>query len=155
MQMYHLSTEHRTLSDPSTLADNIAWHLREYQIYGRVAIVAKHPDTFLVSLKNAWNDLKEETRYHYEHTKDPSLRSKLINQLNFMPECTFTSKPPIEESFEKVQIATVEQFLSWAPQCQTMFITSPIERAQLYKVTSWMPKYGLLVIYRLPNERKK
>lgn len=71
-----------------------------------------------------------------------------------MPECSFTDRPPIEDSFEKVQVATIEQFIEWPPQCQTMFVTCPVETSQLYRATGWMPGYGLVIIYQLAKEGK-
>jgi len=154
-QMYRLSEEYRFLKDPSSLGDNIARHIREYQVYGRVAVVSAKPDQFLITLKKAWNDLKQETRGELAQTKDVNRKSRLINQLTYMPECTFTSKPPIEESFEKVQVATMEQFVEWPTQCHTMFVTYPVTKTQLYMATSWMPPYGLVIIYELSKGSNK
>lgn len=145
--MYNLSTEHRILKDKSTMAINIARHIQEYQVYGRAAIVSDKPSELLSEIKAAWHDLEQETREEIELTPNQEHRTRLINLLAYMPECSFTDRPPIEDTFEKVQIATIEQFIEWPPQCQTVFVTYPVETAQLYQATSWMPRYGLVVMY--------
>ena len=145
--MYRINIEHRHLKDRLTMPDNITHHIRDYQVYGRMAVVAQRPDELLGEIKKSWNALKRETRREIDQTKDASRKAKLINELAYMPQCTFTSAPPIEESYEKVQVATVEQFLEWAPGCQTIFVTYPVTKEQLHQITAWMPPYGLVVIY--------
>mgnify|MGYP007027866190 FL=1 len=129
------------------MADNITRHIRDYQVYGRMAVVAQSPDDLLGEIKKSWNALKRETRREIDQTTNANRKARLINELAYMPQCTFTSAPPIEESYEKVQVATVEQFLEWPPQCQVVFVTYPVSNAQLHQVTAWMPPYGLVVIY--------
>ena len=152
--MYRLSVEHRVLKDPSMQADNIARHIRDYQVYGRMAVVARDPDALLGEIKKSWAALKRETRREIEQTTDIERKTRLINMLSYMSNCTFTSVPPIEESFEKVQVATMEQFLEWPPQCYTMFVTYPVETRDLRMATSWMPPYGLVIIYEKAKAEK-
>lgn len=152
--MYNLNIEHRILKDRSTMPDNIARHIQEYQVYGRVAVVSDKPHELLAEIKEAWSDLEQETREEIEHTTSQKRKTRLINLLAYMPECSFTDRPPIEDSFEKVQIATIEQFIDWPPQCQTMFVTCPVETSQLYRATAWMPGYGLVIIYQLSKEQE-
>lgn len=145
--MYNLSTERRILKDKSTMADNITRHIQEYQVYGRIAVVSDRPKALLKEIEAAWHDLEQETRNEIATTTNQKRKTRLINLLAYMPECSFTDRPPIEDSFEKVQIATIEQFIQWSPQCQTMFVTYPVETSQLYRATGWMPRYGLVVMY--------
>ena len=153
--MYRLSVEHRFLSDPSSVADNITRHIRDYQVYGRMAVVAQSPDELLGEIKTSWNALKRETKREIEQTTNAEHKERLMYELLYMPQCTFTSVPPIEEPQQKVQVATIEQFIQWPPQCQTMFVTYPVEKAQLHLVTSWMPAYGLVIIYGREREESK
>ena len=152
--MYKLNVEHRILKDPSTMADNIARHIQEYQVYGRVAVASERPQELLKEIEEAWRNLEQETRDEIEQTSNQKRKTRLINLLAFMPECSFTARPPIEDSFEKVQVATIEQFIEWPPQCQTMFVTYPVETSQLYRAAGWMPGYGLVITYQLAKERK-
>ena len=153
--MYRLSVEHRFLSDPSSVADNITRHIRDYQVYGRMAVVAQSPDDLLAEIKKSWNALKRETRREIDQTTNASRKARLINELAYMPQVTFTDLPPIEESYEKVQVATIEQFLEWPPGCQTMFVTYPVPSAQLHQATAWMPPYGLVIIYDFDKKGPK
>jgi len=129
------------------MPDNIARHIQEYQVYGRVAVVSDRPHELMEEIINAWRDLEQETRDEIEHTTNQNRKNRLINLLAYMPECSFTDRPPIEDSFEKVHIATIEQFIEWPPQCQNMFVTCPVDLSQLYKATAWMPHYGLVILY--------
>lgn len=145
--MYKLNIEHRKLKDRSTMLENIARHIQEYQVYGRVAVVSDRPHELMEEIIKAWHNLEQETRDEIERTTNQNHKNRLINLLAYMPECSFTDRPPIEDSFEKVQVATMEQFIEWPPQCQNMFVTYPVELAQLYQATAWMPRYGLLILY--------
>ena len=153
--MYRLSVEHRFLSDPSSVADNITRHIRDYQVYGRMAVVAQSPDDLLGEIKKSWNALKRETRREIDQTTNASRKARLINELAYMPQVTFTDLPPIEESYEKVQVATIGQFIEWPPQCQVMFITYPVDARDLHLATSWMPPYGLIVMYGFEQKVQK
>lgn len=145
--MYRLAVEHRFIKDPSQLADNITRHIRRYQVYGRMAVVAREPGVLLGEIKAAWGELKRETRREIDQTTDVGHKARLLNELAYMPQCSFTAMPPIEESYEKVQVATIEQFVEWPTQCQTMFVTYPVVQRELHMATSWMPPYGLVIIY--------
>lgn len=153
--MYKLNVEHRILKDKSTIADDIARHIQEYQIYGRVAIISDRPQALLKEIEEAWSSLEQETRDEIEQTPNQKRKTRLINLLAYMPECSFTARPPIEDSFEKVHVATIEQFIEWPLQCQTMFVTCSVEKSQLYRAAGWMPSYGLLVTYNLPTREGK
>lgn len=152
--MYKLNVEHRILKDRSTMPGNIARHIQEYQVYGRVAVVSDKPHELLDEIKKAWSELEQETRDEIATTANQKRKTRLINLLAYMPECSFTDRPSIEDSFEKVQVATIEQFIEWPPQCQTMFVTCHVETSQLYRATGWMPGYGLVITYQLPKEQK-
>lgn len=145
--MHHTSVEHRYLKDSSRMVDNITQHIRDYQVYGRVAVVAREPDVLLAEIKKSWNALRRETKREIEHTTNADRKERLTYELLYMPQCTFTSVPPIQEPHQKVQVATIEQFIEWPPQCQTMFVTYPVEKVKLHLATSWMPPYGLVIIY--------
>ena len=144
--MYNLSVEHRVLNKGS-LSNNIACHIRKYQIYGKVVIVTKDPSKLLIDIKKEWQGLKQEMRAEIADISDSNRKSLLINQLMYMQNCTFTDKPPIEDPRENVVVTTIEGVLEWAPICQTMYITDAVESDELHRATAWMPPYGLLVTY--------
>ena len=150
--MNHLSTEHRYLDLPQkaaqiSLAGNIVRHIREYQIYGRVVVVANNPEKLLAEMKKAWNNLKREMRHDIDNLNDSNRKSLLINQLMYMQQCSFAAKAPIENTSERTVVATIEQVLEWPPVCQTMYVTYDVELSELYRATAWMPPYGLVVSY--------
>ncbi len=153
--MHHLSTEYRSPTGKAALAKNLAASISIRQVYGRIAIITNRPEELLVAIKKAWISLERELQYEYSHTLDASRKSMLMSRLRYMQFCTFTATPPEEESREQVQIATVKQFLAWPPGCATMYITYRVDSTDLHLVTSWMPRYGLVVMYQLPKERKK
>lgn len=116
--MHHLSTEHRSLKDRSSLADNIVRHIRKYQIYGKVVIITDNPPKLLPSIKQAWNDLKQEMRREIDHLPpDSNRKSLLMNRLMYMQYCSFTTTPPIDNPREQAMIATPDQVLAWPPMC--------------------------------------
>ena len=155
--MNHLSTEHRYLDLPqkavqTALADNIARHIREYQIYGRVVVLAQNPEKLLIEIKKAWNNLKREMRDDIESREDGNRKSLLINQLMYMQQYSFAAKAPIENANERAVIATIQQVLEWPPVCQTMYVTYDVELSELYRATAWMPPYGLVVTYHFKED---
>lgn len=145
--MHALSTEYHAQTNLADMAGDVAAHLQTHQLYGRAAIVTDNPAAMLALVKKAWRGLERELRQRREQTINPLKRIDLRNQLLYMRSCTFTIAPPIEQSYEQVQIATSQQFLAWPPQCAVMYITSTIDQADLHFITSWMPRYGKVVLY--------
>lgn len=153
--MHHLSTEHRILNNPETLADNIARLICHYQVYGKAVVVTDQPQKMLADLKSAWLDLKREMREEVASTKNEERKALLTNQLMYMQYCSFTNTPPIEDPSEKVIVTTVEHVLEYAPLCQTMYITCPIEIDEVHRASAWMPPYGLLVFYDIEEDKQE
>lgn len=152
--MYHLSTEHR-LIDKQTLPNNITHHISHYQIYGNAVVVTNTPEKMLPELRAAWLNLKREMREEIDSSTNKERKALLTNQLMYMQYCNFTNTPPIENPNEKVIVTSIEHLLEYAPICQTMYVTCPIEKADIHRATSWMPPYGLLVFYDFKSDRRQ
>lgn len=141
--MHGLSTEHHVLDSVAMaeIAVNVAEHLVRYRPYGRAAIVTDDPLAFWVELQKVWHRVGQELK-----------RDGKLDQLAYVRAASFTITPPIQESHELVQIATVKDFLAWPPQAAMMYVTCAIKREQLHMITSWMPKYGTVVLYGEPKQ---
>jgi hypothetical protein len=48
-----------------------------------------------------------------------------------------------------VLFATAEQLLEFAPSCRILYVATPTDNETLHKITSFMPKNGLVVVYKL------
>ena len=151
--MHHLSTQHRLLTNPKSLANNIALHIRQHQIYGKVVIVTANPTKLLGTITSAWASLQQEMRTNIAYNQNNTSHdtANLRAQLHYMQHCTFAAKPPGEDTTEQVLLATPKQVLAWPPGCRTMYVTCPMQQTELHKATAWMPRYGLVVIYQLPK----
>lgn len=62
-----------------------------------------------------------------------------------MQTMRFTTQWPDDYQAD-VFIVTVDQLLSWAPNCRTLYVTSNISVEQLHLITAMMPKGGLVVL---------
>lgn len=148
--MHALSLETHSLktASPAVVADNVAEHLLDQLVNGRVAVVSDKPDEFMAELRRVWNRMERELRFILSNETDYIRRHEIITRLHYMRQCTFTTTPPIQESSAWVVIATVEQFLAWPPVCQAMYITYPISSRDRHLITSWMPRYGTVIMYK-------
>jgi hypothetical protein len=67
-----------------------------------------------------------------------------------MQNLEFTTKWPFDDYPADVYIVTAEQLLQWAPECRTIYITSPVELEKIHKITALMPKGALVVMTLSP-----
>lgn len=148
--MHALSLEMHSLKTASLagVADDVARHLLGQLVYGRAAVVSDRPDEFMAELRRVWNRMERELRFMLGSETDNIRRSEIITQSHYMRQCTFATTPPIQESSAWVVIATAKQFLAWPPVCQAMYITCPISSRDRHLITSWMPRYGTVIMYK-------
>jgi len=136
------------MAGSSSITQDVAKHLYARSLCGKVAIVAERPAVFLSALKKQWMKVERQLRHERSSTLNPTRLLEFTHELPRIQTLSFTAKAPIDEPRADVQIATVEQFLEWAPQCRTMYVTYQIANEQLHLITSWMPKNSLVVRYQ-------
>ena len=103
---------------------------------GPVAIVCDNPNEFLAALQIEWA---------------AATAALAANRLQLMRHCSFSTKLPIEESYAWVQIATIDEFLKWPPNCRTMYVACNVTSTHLHQLTAWMPSYGEVIVYKHPK----
>jgi len=136
------------MAGSSPIAQDVVKHLYARSLCGKVAIVAERPVVFLSALKKQWMKIERQLRHERSSTLNPTRLLEFTHELPRIQTLSFTAKPPIDEPRADVQIATVEQFLEWAPQCRTMYVTCGVTNEQLHLITAWMPKHSLVVVYK-------
>lgn len=129
------------------ITPDLAKHLYVRSMSGKAAIVAEQPLLLLSALRKQWIKIEYQVRHERSCTLNTARVHELTRQLHRMETLAFTAKPREGEEQSDVQIGTVEQFLGWAPQCKTMYVTCPITSEELHLITAWMPRNGLLVLY--------
>jgi len=138
--------EKRTLT-AGRITPDLAKHLYTRFQCGKVAIVAERPISFLAALRKQWIKIEYQVKHERSRTLKATRIHEFTEQLYYMGSLVFMAKPRASEEQPDVQIGTIGQFLEWAPQCKTMYVTYPITSEELHLITAWMPKNGLLVLY--------
>ena len=133
------------------ITPDLAKHLYIRFQCGKVAIVAERPVAFLSALRKQWIKMECQVRHERASTLNAARIHELSRQLYRMEELAFTAKLRPGEDQVGVQIGAIAQFLEWAPQCKTMYVTCPITSEELHLIAAWMPKNGLLVVYTGPE----
>ena len=127
---------------------DIARHLYTRVLCGKVVIVVDQPNSFLPALRKQWLKLTRKVqRERSSLLLNTTRTSELSEVIARMQSLRFTTKWPPDIELADIYIATVDQLLQWAPECLTLYVTCPVELEQLYVITAWMPKGGLVVTY--------
>ena len=127
---------------------DIARHLYTRVLCGKVVIVVDQPNSFLPALRKQWLKLTRKVqRERSSLLLNTTRTSELSEVIARMQSLRFTTKWPPDIELADIYIATVDQLLQWAPECLTLYVTGPVELEQLYVITAWMPKGGLVVTY--------
>lgn len=122
--MHTLSTEHHAQTNRADIAANIVQHLAVHRLYGQAVIVTDKPQAMLGDIKKAWRRAGHHTWL-----------------------CDFAARPPGEDSYAQVLLASPAECMRFPPGCATMYVTCPVSRSDLHFITSWMPRYGVVVMY--------
>jgi hypothetical protein len=66
-------------------------------------------------------------------------------QRRFLTRASLQELAPLEMD---VVFATVTQLLHYAPACHALYVACPITKEQLYLITAWVHRGGLVVVYQ-------
>lgn len=142
--MYGLTREEGSLgSNPGT--KDLARHLFTRMSCGKVVIVAEKPETMKPALRRQWVKLARKVQRERSSTLNATRVLRLSDMAARMQTMRFTTQWPDDYQAD-VFIVTVDQLLSWAPDCRTMYVTCNIQLEQLHLITAMMPKGGLVVL---------
>jgi hypothetical protein len=144
--MHGLNVEYRRL-DRRSLSRDLANQLCESSLRGNVTVVTNKPLATLASVKKQWVKIIERSQIERARVLQSKQGHDLDQQIIHMQRVTFTAKAPYDILGSGVTFATVDDFLRFAPDCHTMYVTCGLPKDQLYLITSWMPKDGTVVIY--------
>lgn len=144
--MHGLEVKYRHLNGKS-LSHDLAAQIYDRSVQGKIAVVSDKPVSLLASVRKQW--LREIQKLHIERARTlptrwtPEQAMRLVRAQNL----TFTAKAPTDILEADVTFATAEDFVRYAPDCRTLFVTCSLPKEKLYLITAWMPEGGLVVIY--------
>lgn len=144
--MHGLEVKYWQVSGQS-LSKDLAAQICERSMYGKIAVVADKPGSLSASTRKKWlriiHKLEIERARTLQTRWTPEQAMRLVRAQNL----TFTAKAPTDILEADVTFATADDFIKFAPDCYTMFVTCSLPKEKLYLITAWMPKGGLVVIY--------
>lgn len=145
--MHGLYIEKRTLNGKTLLSWDLAHHIYARGIQGKIATVTDKPTETLASTRKQWLKLLRQVQRERSSTLNAVRIAELTRQIAWMQGLRFSAKPPEDLLEADVTFATVDDFLVFAPDCYTMYVTYDFPKEKLYLITAWMPKGELVVIY--------
>lgn len=145
--MHQLIVEQRTQTG-SGISGDLAKHLYGRMLRGKVVVVCERPAGFMSAVRKQWLKVCRQVQRERASTLQATRLLELTHALTYMQGLRFSIKPPAEGASADVSFATPEQLLAWAPVCHTMYVACEVKREELYRITAWMVRGGLVVIYR-------
>ena len=131
--MLGLRVERRTFDDRFIPRD-IATHMRTFSAVGGAVVVAEYPTHMHAAIRRELQ--------HIALTN-----AGAVTQSVFFSADTFDTLPA-----SRVTVATPDEFLAAPPGCRTMYVTCPVDKSMLYRITGFMPPNGLVVLYKEPTD---
>lgn len=147
--MNALQTEERTLGVDTSLSGDIAKHLAYRLPFGQAVVISKQPVTLLTSTRKQWSKMLRRLENQRAGTMDTAKIATLTKNIARMQTASFSAAPPVEDMWANIIFATAENLLEFAPGCMTIYVATPTDKEALHKITSFMPKGGLIVMYEL------
>lgn len=127
-------------------AKDLARHLYTRMSCGKVVIVTDKPVILLSALRKQWLKLARKVQKERASTLNATKIFELTNITARMHGLVFTTRWSPEDYVADVYIATLDQVLSWTPDCRTMYLASKVTTEQAHLATAWMPKGSLVVL---------
>jgi hypothetical protein len=128
---------------------DLARHMYTRAACGKVVIVADNPVSLLSPLRKQWLKLMRKVQKEAAKTLNATRIYEFGQVVIRMQTLQFSCKWSADIYPADVCIATPEQLLQWAPECQTLYVTCEIKREDLYVITALMPKGALVVVCKL------
>jgi hypothetical protein len=144
--MHGLKVEYRRLNR-KPLAFDLATHIYERSLHGKVAVVAKNPVATLSSVRKQWIKIMRRLQIERARTLKAERVLALTRQFADMQNTEFTAEMPNDLLEADVTFATADDLVRVPPPCNSIFITYSFEREKLHMLTAWMPRNGVVVIY--------
>lgn len=142
-----LTVEHRHLEGNELLSKDLACHIAEQCLKGKVAVITEHPITLMSVTRKQWLKLIRGIERARSSTLDHGQLERLSNDILYLKSVTFSARSPLKDPAANVCFATADQYLLAPPICQTLYVIESIEKHKRYMLTSWMPPQSLVVIY--------
>jgi hypothetical protein len=145
--MHGLIIENRTIKHNPPLSKDLAQHMQDRYVYGRIAVATNNPVALLSSVRKQWLRLIRLAERERASTLDSQQKYELDQVISQMGTISFTAQNPADNPIAFVSFATVEQFRLFPPVCSTLYIIDPTEKIDRHILTSWMPRNSRVVIY--------
>lgn len=146
--MHGLYVERRSLNGHGSLSWDLAHHMYARALCGKVAVVTDKPKELLSATRKQWMRIYRQALKEQASTLNAQRVLELTNILSRMQSMTFSATFPDDLLEADVTFATADDFVRIPPVCPTVYVTYGFEREKLHMLTSWMPRGGLVVIYR-------
>jgi hypothetical protein len=122
----------------------LARHLFTRMSCGQAVIVAANPAQLLEPLRKQWVKLTRKVQAERDDIDNIACLLELTTMIIRMQSLKFTANWP-DENPAHVYLASLEQVLSWAPECRTLYVTCEATLEQLHIMSALMPNGGVLV----------
>jgi hypothetical protein len=149
--MHRLTVEKRSIRENTSLSFDIAKHISEHLGFGPAVIVAKQPKALMASIRKQWMHVLRQVENQRANTNGARKIEVLTKKMAHMQQAEFAATTPLEAWGVDVIFATAEQLLEFAPSCRLLYVATPTEEETLYKISSFMPDGGMVIVYGLPK----
>jgi hypothetical protein len=129
------------------LSVDIAAHIATPYTHGKIAVVASHPQALLSSVRKQWVRLIRLAQREQARTLNRRRKDDLGEIIRYMQSISFAAKDSADEPGATISFATVEQPFANPPTCATIYFVESTPKINQYKLTAWMPRGGLVVVY--------
>ena len=141
-------TEHRSLPADTNLSHDLAQHIFIRGASGLVAVATDRPHDLLSTTRKQWNTLIRLVQRERSSTLKASRIAELSGQISWMQHLQFTDKTEETPPESGILFATIDYLARKPPICATLYITQQPTPEQVHLITSWVPRSGVVVVYK-------
>ena len=142
--MRELCIERRSLNGNGSLSWDLAHHMYARALCGKIAVVTDKPKELLSITRKQWMRIYRQALKEQSSTLKTQRVLELIQIISRMQSMTFSARSPEDLLEADVTFAMADDLTRIPPVCPTVYVTYTFERE---KLTSWMPRNGLVVVY--------
>jgi len=145
--MYGLNVKRRSLGSGASLCSDLTLQLLSHYHGGKMVIVTDRPVGLLSGVKKQWFKKMRRLQVERSKTLNADRVKRIIEQITFMQNCSFSTKSPNDLLEADVTFATYQDLVLTPPDCSALYITLDLPKEVQHILTAWMPRNSEVVLY--------
>lgn len=152
--MHEFYVEQRSVSNMTALPVDLTRHILLRHSEGTI-VAAHQPNILVDALKKQWLKLMRQAQQQRTDREDAIGIVEFTSQIAWMQSIDFRLADSDSLDVSGVVVGSPNDLIRSSLACSTLYTTCPVEREQLYLLSSWMRPGSLIIEYSNTHNKRR